>query len=205
MTQGGGSSAGNYNSISSPNRMNQSRYSTTKVKSSFAYATNTVTQENQSKSLIRQSTTGKSRPSTSVSAARKRSRPGAHHHHNQDKNKEASTVQLESPTSVSMKNSFIIKNADPSFEQYYNSMRKKRTNAANAAASVLNSSLIGHTSDGPYGKVQGRRPTPRDGHSSVIYGDYCLVFGGDRHHMPFNDVYMLDLRKEFIMRSHIFH
>jgi len=60
---------------------------------------------------------------------------------------------LESPTSVSMKNSFIIKNADPSFEQYYNSMRKKRTNAANAAASVLNSSLIGHTSDGPYGKV----------------------------------------------------
>jgi len=28
-------------------------------------------------------------------------------------------VELESPTSISMKNSFIIKNADPSFETYY--------------------------------------------------------------------------------------
>ena len=33
--------------------------------------------------------------------------------------------ELESPTSISMKNSYIIKNADPSFEAYYNAMKKR--------------------------------------------------------------------------------
>jgi hypothetical protein len=36
-------------------------------------------------------------------------------------------VELESPTSISMKNSFIIKNADPSFENYYKLMMKRKT------------------------------------------------------------------------------
>jgi hypothetical protein len=34
-------------------------------------------------------------------------------------------VKLESPTSIQMKNSYIIKNADPSFEAYYNTMKKR--------------------------------------------------------------------------------
>ena len=34
---------------------------------------------------------------------------GNFHHHQQP-------IELESPTSISMKNSFVIKNADPSFE-----------------------------------------------------------------------------------------
>jgi hypothetical protein len=33
---------------------------------------------------------------------------------------------LSSPTSVSMYNSFIIKNADESFDQYYHSMKKRK-------------------------------------------------------------------------------
>jgi hypothetical protein len=37
-------------------------------------------------------------------------------------------VELESPTSISMKNSFIIKNADPSFESYYKQMTKRKVN-----------------------------------------------------------------------------
>lgn len=37
-------------------------------------------------------------------------------------------VELESPTSISMKNSFIIKNADPSFETYYKQMAKRKVN-----------------------------------------------------------------------------
>lgn len=39
------------------------------------------------------------------------------------------TVELASPTSISMKNSFIIKNADPLFDFYYNQI-KKRKNAS---------------------------------------------------------------------------
>lgn len=42
-----------------------------------------------------------------------------HDHHNHDH------FELESPTSISMKNSYIIKNADPSFEAYYNAMKKR--------------------------------------------------------------------------------
>ena len=50
------------------------------------------------------------------------------------------------------------------------------------------------------------QPKSRAGHTAIIFGgDYLIVFGGDRHHMPFNDLFLLDLRKEFIMRSHIFH
>ena len=45
-------------------------------------------------------------------------------------------IELESPTSVSMKNSFIIKNADPSFEVYYNNMRKRRNNLVNQSVIV---------------------------------------------------------------------
>jgi hypothetical protein len=52
--------------------------------------------------------------------------------------------------------------------------------------------------------MQGKRPPARDGHTGVLYNDIFIVFGGDRHHMPFNDSYILDLRKEFIARSGLF-
>jgi hypothetical protein len=52
-----------------------------------------------------------------------------------------------------------------------------------------------------YGKVQGRRPAARDGHTGVIVGDIMIVFGGDRHHMPFNDTYKLDIKSEFEARG----
>ena len=48
------------------------------------------------------------------------------------------------------------------------------------------------------GIVGNRRPPARDGHTGIlVFEKYLLVFGGDRHHMPFNDMYLLDLEKEF--------
>ena len=52
-----------------------------------------------------------------------------------------------------------------------------------------------------YGKVQGRRPAARDGHTGIIYEGKFLVFGGDRHHMPFNDLHFLDIETEFGQRG----
>ena len=53
----------------------------------------------------------------------------AHHgHHKEGANVH---IELESPTSISMKNSFIIKNADPSFETYYKQMAKRKFNNNN--------------------------------------------------------------------------
>ena len=47
-----------------------------------------------------------------------------------------------------------------------------------------------------YGKHYGKKPAARDGHTGLVYHDIYIVFGGDRHHMPFNDVFLLDLKGE---------
>ncbi len=56
-----------------------------------------------------------------------------------------------------------------------------------------------------YGKNKGKRPAARDGHTGIVYGKYFLVFGGDRHHMPFNDTFILDLKSETMTKSFLFH
>ena len=99
-------------------------------------------------------------------------------------------MDLESPTSVSMKNSFIIQNQDPCFDILSQGMRKGRVNQIN----------FGWPSDPArdqnMSRQSGRRPAPRDGHTSSFLGNQMIVFGGDRHHMPFNDLFVLDLEGE---------
>jgi hypothetical protein len=41
-----------------------------------------------------------------------------------------------------------------------------------------------------------KRPGARDGHTGVIHEGMFFVFGGDRHHMPFNDFYAMDILSE---------
>jgi hypothetical protein len=82
-----------------------------------------------------------------------------------------------------MKNSFIIKNADASFDNYYSMMKKRKGQPITV-------------SEASYGRVKGRRPAARDGHSSCIFKEFMVVFGGDRHHMPFNDIFYLDIGRE---------
>ena len=41
----------------------------------------------------------------------------------------------------------------------------------------------------------------RDGHSCTVYNDLMIGFGGDRHHMPFNDLFVLDLASELGRQS----
>ena len=101
---------------------------------------------------------------------------------------EERVVELESPTSTSMKNSFLIKNADPSFDKSYAQI-KKRTMEKTHVESF----------DNTISKTAGKRPPARDGHTGIIVNDSFFVFGGDRHHMPFNDFHMLDLKAEFEM------
>jgi hypothetical protein len=37
------------------------------------------------------------------------------------------------------------------------------------------------------------RPIARDGHCSLVWGRWLMVFGGDRHQMSFNDLLRIDL------------
>ncbi len=55
-----------------------------------------------------------------------------------------------------------------------------------------------------YGKNKGKRPAARDGHTGVIFGKYLIIFGGDRHHMPFNDTFVLDVKGELQSKSYLF-
>ena len=48
------------------------------------------------------------------------------------------------------------------------------------------------------GRIRGRLPHPRDGHSAVVNEDIMVIFGGDRHQMPFNDTYVYYLVEENI-------
>ena len=50
-------------------------------------------------------------------------------------------------------------------------------------------------------RVCGIRPFPRDGHTSVLHEGKMILFGGDRHHMPFNDMFVLDIPNEFERQS----
>jgi len=134
-----------------------------------------------------------------LSPARKGANAGAspsrkaqpHHHTNskKDHDKDEEHKVLTSPTSLQMSNSFIIKNADTSFDSYYHTMKKRKQGALDG--SVMNASLM---STAKFGVVAGKMPTARDGHSSSIDKEGNMyVFGGDRHHMPFNDLYMIKL------------
>lgn len=102
---------------------------------------------------------------------------------------------LASPTSISMQNSFIIQNADESFDAYFHTMKKRKQHGGmgdSASPAIGGSPGEGHAS---FGVVPGQMPDSREGHSCDVDGDgYMLVFGGDRHHMPFNDMHMYHIK-----------
>jgi hypothetical protein len=121
------------------------------------------------------------------------------------KRKEAETsvdIKLEDPTSVQLMNSYLIQKSGSTFDNYLNVIRAKRKSSA---PKPLNLTMSNTTGPRPfdetnqkncYGKVQYRRPQARDGHTGVIFEDNLIIFGGDRHHMPFNDLYFLRLGRQ---------
>jgi hypothetical protein len=108
---------------------------------------------------------------------------------------------LASPTSISMQNSFIIKNADESFEAYFQQMRRRKLGGNNPnmdnTMGGASATLQGHSPGmqaSNFGVVGGIQPAARDGHSTEISDEGLMfVFGGDRHHMPFNDFFLMKL------------
>jgi hypothetical protein len=98
-----------------------------------------------------------------------------------------------------MTNSYFIKNhKDSGFDKYYAQMKKK---------GKFGNSIGGQESpdmrrtQSPCKNIPNKLPAARDGHTGLIHNDQLIVFGGDRHHVPFNDTYMYDLGAEFDQRG----
>ena len=73
-------------------------------------------------------------------------------------------------------------------------------------SSTLNQTGLGQTSAtykvalerNLYGKVQDHRPAARDGHTGCVVNDRFIVFGGDRHQMPHNDMHFLNIKEQLL-------
>jgi hypothetical protein len=73
--------------------------------------------------------------------------------------------------------------------------RRKKTKGG----SLMTTSVKDNEDDGPKStlKVNKKVPAPRDGHVGITYNGKMIIFGGDRHHMPFNDLFMIDINDFF--------
>ena len=104
-------------------------------------------------------------------------------------------VKLDSPTSTDMQRSLLIANADPSFD-FMAQLKRKKNQFGFGGATHNSFGLNMSLSQKGKSRVSGIRPNPRDGHSCVAHESVIVIFGGDRHHMPFNDMFALDLARE---------
>jgi hypothetical protein len=83
-------------------------------------------------------------------------------------------------------------------------MGNSQSNIGGSSHNVSQINASGFMDTTNYGKSKGKRPAARDGHTGIVFGNYFIVFGGDRHHMPFNDTFILDLKQETISKSFLF-
>merc|ERR1712060_401231 len=113
-------------------------------------------------------------------------------------------VKLDIPTSNDMMTSQLIAAADPSFEYMAQLKKKKNAFGYGSTGSFNAFGLNMALSQRGKMRVNGIRPNPRDGHTGIMSEGNLIVFGGDRHHMPFNDMFVLDLESEIDRQSFLF-
>jgi hypothetical protein len=132
--------------------------------------------------------------------------PSQAHHKKKKKDAEAhDDIELDDPTSVSLMNSILIQPHGATFDNYVHMLKQQKRGrhpgtlgySGMTGASPTRHYEAQDRIENTYGKVQHRRPAARDGHSGLMYGDSLVIFGGDRHHMPFNDIFMLEVAQEF--------
>lgn len=124
----------------------------------------------------------------------------------------------ESPTSMKMKNTFLLQHNNPSFDNYAAMMKKRKMAQTlpaqfgknNASVTKLgdvsgepNSAVLNEIESEMCLKINKINPQARDGHACILYDNKMVIFGGDRHHMPFNDLFLLDLQDFFFTDSPI--
>ncbi len=114
-------------------------------------------------------------------------------------------LMLKSPTTEAMKNSITAltykRNNEQQSAPIIDSPIKVTDSPGRRAKKIMF-----NTYSGPFGgdgltkykipvdgKLIGQKPCARDGHSAFWFKNKMIVFGGDRHKMSFNDIYILNL------------
>ena len=97
---------------------------------------------------------------------------------------------------MKMKNTAILQNTNISFDNYAAMMKRRKGSLKGDSASNLNEEQDENTL-----KINKKNPQARDGHIACTYENKMLIFGGDRHHMPFNDLFLLDLDDYFFNKN----
>lgn len=69
-------------------------------------------------------------------------------------------------------------------------MRKRRNTKHGISVNLSTSIDVGNSKSIHINK---KKPSARDGHSAFAFYNKMFIFGGDRHHMPFNDLFFLDI------------
>lgn len=104
-------------------------------------------------------------------------------------------------------NSVLIQPNGATFDNYIHMLKQQKRVKQHHHQNITGASPTKHSMDGDfnlhntYGKIPHRRPTARDGHTGIIFEGNLVIFGGDRHHMPFNDIFMLDIESELKGRN----
>ena len=70
---------------------------------------------------------------------------------------------------------------------------KNPPSSMNVTTNLLETSPTPSKMSPPKRNLIQQYPVARDGHAAVIYYGCLWIFGGDRHHMPFNDLQILPL------------
>ena len=78
-------------------------------------------------------------------------------------------------------------------------MRKRKLGQAHGEIGTPSPMLGANGDENHYGVVSGLQPDSREGHTCDVTSDgFMLVFGGDRHHMPFNDLHLIQLNDNWL-------
>lgn len=102
----------------------------------------------------------------------------------ESENDQISKLDLNSPTTVAMKysiNNISLANNSP------RNNHKGIPLKINGNFIEIAKNLVANTIETV------RKPYPRDGHSTVVFEEKMIVFGGDRHLISFDDIYSCDL------------
>jgi len=117
------------------------------------------------------------------------------------------TLTLKSPTTEAMKNSIVAINYKGQQELEVSSPgvgpggSQSPFKGKKKPAPALLSEFVGIDSlkvkIPVNGKLIGHKPCARDGHAALLFdnNNKMIVFGGDRHKMSFNDIYVLNIKQ----------